>query len=254
MPRVLVVVPTLGQRIPFLRQCLESIRDQGVASDVVIVRPANSEAVDRLAVELGCELMDDPGSLPGAINLGISTHGAGHDFVTWLGDDDLLASDSFRHVSGALDSRPEAVAAYGYCEYIDDGGQILWTSRAGPLATKILKWGPDLVPQPGILIRSHAWRLVGGLDDSYRFAFDLDLLLKLQKIGKIASVQKVVSSFRWHSGSLTVSDRRTNLFESEQAKRTHLRPILRPIAPLWEAPVRVATRVAANRVNQRVGR
>ncbi len=238
----------------FLRQCLESIRDQGVASDVVIVRPANSEAVDQLAAELGCALMDDPGSLPGAINAGISAHGSGHDFVTWLGDDDLLARDSLLHVIGALDARPEAVAAYGYCEYIDDRGQTLWTSRAGPLATKILRWGPDLVPQPGSLIRSHAWFLVGGLDECYRFAFDLDLLLKLQKIGKLVSVQKVVSSFRWHSGSLTVSDRRTNLLESERAKRIHLLPALRPIAPLWEGPVRLATRVAANRVSQRVGR
>ena len=250
-PRVLVVVPTLGERMSFLRQCLESIRDQAVASDIVVVRPMGIEAVDRLAVEFGCGLIDDPGSLPRAINAGVSSQGAGHDFVAWLGDDDVLERGSLAAVASALDEQPEAVAAFGYCRYIDSEGRTLWVSKAGRLAPFLLPWGPDLVPQPGMLIRTHAWDLVGGLDESFRFAFDLDLLLKLQKRGRLASVPEVVSAFRWHGDSLTVSDRTTNLLESERAKRAQLPLVLKPMAPLWERPVRWATRFAANRLNQR---
>jgi len=59
----------------------------------------------------------------------------------------------------------------------------------------------------------------------------------------------VVSSFRWHPDSLTVDDRTKNLKESERAKRNALPAALKPISPLWDAPVRWAIRRAANRVS-----
>jgi GT2 family glycosyltransferase len=102
-----------------------------------------------------------------------------------------------------------------------------------------------------MLVRMDAWQAVGGVDESYRFAFDLDLLLKLKKIGPLVDTGVVVSSFRWHADSLTVSDRTTNLEESERAKRAALSPTARKFAWLWEKPVRVATRAAAAEVNRR---
>ena len=130
----------------------------------------------------------------------------------------------------------------------------MWVNRAGPWASRILGWGPDLIPQPGMLVRLDAWRAVGGLDETYRFAFDLDLLLKLKRLGPLIDVGHVVSSFRWHPDSLTVGDRDTNLAESERAKRNALSPRARSWAWLWEGPVRLATRVAAHEVNRRASR
>ena len=215
------------------------------------MRPDGDDAVDALATEFAATTDDDVGSLAGSINAGIARNLAGHDFVTWLGDDDFLEPESFTAVAAALDTHARAVAAFGHCRYVDDEGRTLWVSKAGSLAPWILPWGPDLIPQPGMLVRAVAWQRVGGLDESYRFAFDLELLLKLKAMGRLVAVNQVVSSFRWHAESLTVSDRTTNLEESERAKRAHLMPALRPVAPLWEAPVRWATRKAANRVSAR---
>ena len=147
---------------------------------------------------------------------------------------------------GALDRNPDAVLAYGACRYIDGDGAELWVSSAGVWAPRILKWGPDLIPQPGMLVRRTAWDRVGGVDESMRFAFDLDLLLKIQPLGEFIDVGQVVSSFRWHGDSLTVSDRATSLHESEVARRRALSPVARRLAWVWEGPVRVATRAAAN--------
>ncbi|MBK9738946.1 MAG: glycosyltransferase [Actinobacteria bacterium] len=253
-PRILLVVATLGERIDFLRETLTSIRGQSVASDVVIVAPAGKELVSALAAEFGAELIPDPGSLTGAINLGMASARAGHDYVNWLNDDDLLEPGSLAATVGALDADRTAVVAFGACRYIDPEGRELWISKAGPWAPRVLKWGPDLIPQPGMLVRRSAWDAVGGLDESFRFAFDLDLLLKLQKLGGLVDVGTVVSSFRWHPDSLTVGDRTTNIEESERAKRLALSPTARRIAWLWEAPVRVATRAAANEVQRRARR
>ena len=251
--RILLIVPTLGQRNEYLAECLASIRGQDVSSDIVVVRPQGDEAVEALARRFDAEPLDDVGSLPGSINEGVNRKWRGHDFVTWLGDDDLLEPGSFSRVCQALDAQPGASVAFGHCRYIDESGKPLWVSKAGRLAPALLSWGPDLVPQPGMLVRSHAWHEVGGLDESYRYAFDLDLLLRLKKVGRLVPVNHVVSSFRWHAQSLTVSDRTTNLSESERAKRSHLPAAMRPLAPIWEFPVRWATRAAAQRVSGRAG-
>jgi GT2 family glycosyltransferase len=99
-----------------------------------------------------------------------------------------------------------------------------------------------------MLFRLDAFRDVGGLDESLQFAMDLDLLLRLKRRGRLVDVGRPVSSFRWHSTSLTVSDRSSSLAESEQVKRRYLPRAVRPLAPLWEAPVRLATRLAARRL------
>lgn len=65
---------------------------------------------------------------------------------------------------------------------------------------------------------------------------------------------EVVSCFRWHGDSLTVSDRTASLDESERVKRRHLSPTARRLAWTWEGPVRVATRLAAREVTRRARR
>lgn len=247
---ILIVIPTLGERVNFLEQTLKSIREQGVPVDILVVAPSGKLAIEELAAIHDCELMPDPGSQTTAINLGIDSAKSHHRFVNWLGDDDRLVPNSLARTAQTLQANREAVVAFGACEYIDSAGKLLWVSRAGKLAPKLLSWGPDLIPQPGMLIRLDAWQKVGGVDTSLRFAFDLDLLLKLRRQGSFIDVGQVVSQFRWHADSLTVSDRTASLNESEAVKRRYLSPTMRKIAWVWEKPVRGATRIAAWKVSR----
>lgn len=251
LAEILIVIPTLGERMEFLEQTLQSIREQGVAVDIVVVAPPNKHDVAQLAKQYDCALLPDPGSLTAAINLGVQSASPQHLFVNWLGDDDRLTPGSLGFTAGALAAIPQAVVAYGACEYIGSTGNLLWVSRAGSWAPRLLSWGPDLIPQPGMLIRRSAWNQVDGVDTTLRFAFDLDLLLKLRRHGSFVDVGEVVSQFRWHADSLTVSDRTTSLNESEAVKRRYLSPRARKIAWLWEKPVRGATRIAAWQVSRK---
>lgn len=251
--RVAIVVPTLGRREAYLRLCLSSIRDQSMPADIVLVGPDSPE-VHACAAEFAATWLPDPGGLPAAINLGVASVLDSHEYVNWLGDDDLLEPGSLAATVACLDSHPAASVAFGACRYIDDDGRELWVSRAGSWGTRVLSWGPDLIPQPGMLVRSSAWRAVGGLDTSYTMAFDLDLLLRLRRVGPLLDVGFTVSSFRWHRDSLTVDNRDRNLAESERAKRTALGPLARRCAWLWERPVRVAITVAAREVHRRAER
>lgn len=249
--RVLIVIPTLGKRPHLLEQTMRSVTAQSVEADVVVVGPRGDTGLAALARDFGAHVMPDPGSQAAAINLGVGSAASHHEFVNWLGDDDLLTVNSLADTTSVLDRDPEAVLAFGACDYIDEAGALLWTSRAGSWAPKILGWGPDLIPQPGMLVRTSSWQAVGGLDESLRFAFDLDLLLSLRKHGDFVFTNSVVSCFRWHPDSLTVADRTQSLDESETVKRRYLGPRARSLAWSWEGPVRLATRIAANRVTRR---
>jgi len=244
----------LGTRQALLAECIESIAGQSVAATIVIVAPQGIAHVEQLAQRVGAVVIADPGGLALAINAGVAVAEPTHEFVNWLGDDDLLEPGALAATVAMLDSHPQSVVAYGACRYIDDSGAELWISKAGSWAPRILKWGPDLIPQPGMLVRRSAWVQVGGLDPSFKFAFDLDLLLKLATHGSFVDVGRVVSSFRWHADSLTVGDRTTSLKESETARRRALGPAARRAAWLWERPVRWATRAAAWELHRRADR
>jgi GT2 family glycosyltransferase len=253
-PRVLLVVATLGRRPEYLAETLTSIRSQGIPADIVIVAPKGDTRIVETARDFGAQLLPDPGSLTKAINRGVESRLPRHMYVNWLNDDDLLTPGSLALTTQLLDSHPEATVAYGACQYIDSEGRDLWVSRAGPWAERILSFGPDLIPQPGMLIRASAWAAVGGLNETYDLAFDLDLLLRLRRLGPLVATSKVVSAFRWHADSLTVEDRAKNIAESERAKRDSLSPMARKLAWIWEPPIRFLTYKAANEVQRRARR
>ena len=253
-PRVLVVIPTLGRRLDYLQQTLQSIQSQSEPAQIVVVLPEGAAEARALATEMSAAIADDPGSMASAINLGVQKALPSVSYVNWIGDDDLLAPESLRTAVDALDARPEAVAAFGYCDYIDPQGAKLWTSRAGRIAPWLMTWGPDLVPQPGMLIKLSAWRNTPGLQDTLHFALDLDLLLSLRKQGPFVRVPRTLASFRWHPDSLTVSNRTASLDESLAVKAHHATSGQRVLIRLLDPMVRFATRLAAQRLNKRATR
>ena len=69
---MLLVVPTLGRRLEYLEQTLASVREQDVPVDLVVVCPPTRRTGARsLAARFGARLLDDPGSLSAAVNLGL---------------------------------------------------------------------------------------------------------------------------------------------------------------------------------------
>lgn len=249
-----MVIPTLGRRIRFLREALHSISSQDVRADVVIVTPTDASDCRELAEQAGASVVDDPGGMTAAINAGWRAAMPHHDYVAWLGDDDVLTPGSLRTAVDALDADDQAVAAFGYCEYIADDGSPIWLSRAGRFAPWLMTWGPDLVPQPGSLFRRSAIDRIGALDEGLRFAMDLDVLIRLRRIGRFVNTRRVQAKFRWHPESNTVADRSGSLDESEMVKRRYYTPLQFRLKALWERPVRVATRLAARRLNARLRR
>jgi hypothetical protein len=132
---------------------------------------------------------------------------------------------------------------YGKCEYIDRSGNKITTNRSGNYARFLMRFGPQLVSQPGSLIRKEAYLAAGGLNHGYKCAFDLDLFIKLQKFGKMHYTPAVLASFRWHADSLTVASRSESVKEAREIRTSALPFYIRKFAAIWEFPISFAIRI-----------
>lgn len=243
-----IVVPTLGLRPAYLEQTLRSIADQDAAVHTVIVGPPQMVEV---AEEYGAQFLPDPGGISAAINCGVASMPVDVRFVGWLGDDDLLADGSISTTADRLEARPDATACFGVCEYVDASGRLVWKSKMRQLAVLSAQIGPNLIPQPGSLVRRSAWQRLNGLDESLLYTMDLDLFLRLNRLGPILSSPQTVAKFRWHSDSTTVSGRASSLEEAYNVRRANGRRGLGWLITLAHKPTVWATVASARKVHEK---
>jgi len=210
-----------------------------------MVVPTAAVHARALGSQYGAVLIDDPGSgMADAVNAGLGAR-TSEEFYVWVGDDDELVPQGVAALMEALGNRPSAVVAYGHCDYIDGTGSVIGRSKAGPLATALLPWGPNLIPHPGTIVRLDALEAVGGFDSRLSYALDLDVFLKLRRVGDFITAPTVSARFRWHAHSATVADRSSSAREAIIVKNRLLPAFLRPLSWVWNYPVAWASQVAA---------
>jgi glycosyltransferase involved in cell wall biosynthesis len=253
--RVGIVVPTLGERPDYLVECLNSIKSASNESSsvfVIIVAPESFDPSSFLEMGLIQKSVEDPGAgLAAAINEGFASMPPEVEYINWLGDDDLLSAGSIDLATKFLDFNPKSVLVFGGCDYIDPAGKLVWTNKSGAFAIPLMRFGPNLVPQPGSLFRKKSFFDVKGLNPIYAWAFDFDLLIQLSKIGKLSYVNRTLASFRWHPESLSVEHRTKSVAEASKVRISHLPFLLRAISWLWEYPVMKATFLAGLQVTEK---
>ena len=249
-----IIVPTLGTRPELLAQCIDSIRAGG-CSVIHIVIPDPSLVQGLVEQGKVAGVVQDPGKgLAAAINAGIGSLPDSITYVNWLGDDDLLTEGSVRLARQVLEADSKVALAFGGCDYVDDSGRTIFRSRSGRWAPWLMYVGPQMVPQPGSLFRVSDFRNVGGLDTGYKFAFDLDLLMKLRGIGRFRYLPHTLSNFRWHAGSLSVGGRGGSVSEASHIRVRYLPRFIRPFSMVWEPIVRRLILLAGARVTSRAAR
>jgi len=251
--KVLVVLPTLGDRLTYLEQTLGTVDAERAQVDLtlVVVLPAGAVQARSIANAHQAVIVEDPRrGISEAINAGIRA-ATNEEYYAWIGDDDLFRPGALTRLRDLLEANPDAVVSYGGCDYIDPQGRVIGTSQAGRAAQWLLPWGPDLIPHPGSMIRLTALRDIGLFDTSLKYVMDLDAFLKLRSRGSFVCTRRPVSAFRWHPHSLTVANRAAASAEAEAVKRRHLPRQLQPMSAAWHVPVKWAASIAARGVSRR---
>jgi hypothetical protein len=254
MPVVGVIVPTIGERPQYLESTLKSIREAGTSYIVLVGRKGFDATAYQNSSLVDLYIDEDGPSVPNKINQGFRALPANIEYITWIGDDDLLAPESLDIATKALDGPDRPVLVFGHCQYIDSDGNDVLVKRSGSWAVPLLRFGPQLIPQPSAFFRRDAFEKVGGLSDKFQFAFDFDLFLKLTKLGQSVFIDQILSSHRWHTTSLTYSRRWDSVREASAVRVANLTLVPRVFSIVWELPIIFATYLAGNILSSKTAR
>jgi len=249
--RVLVVVPTLGQRMPTLERTLGSLRTQpGVIVDIVLVSPTATDALHSMASRFEASLVEEAGHISAAINRGFSTAGPDHRYVAWIGDDDMIPTGALARSAAQLERNPDAVLCFGDCVYVNASGHTMFTRRPPPGAAWLMQFVPGLIKSETCVFRRAAICSVDGLGEQLRYAMDLDLILRLRAVGRFVRCREVQGVFCWHPGSITVANRENSFTEAQTAQRCGSRGFARRVAPLVQPLLKRLFLVMSRRVDR----
>lgn len=210
LPQIAVVTPSFNQE-KFLERTLRSVLDQAYPKLLYAVQDGASkdrspEIIARHASHLHhWESVKDDGQAD-AIHRGFAhlTPALGpNDLMAWLNSDDLLAPGALHFVAAYFAAHPEVDVVYGHRIIIDDDDRDVgrWIMpRHNP---ETLEW-IDYVPQETLFWRKRAWDLAGGIDPTFHFALDWDLLARFQQAGcRMVRVPYFLGAFRVHAEQKT---------------------------------------------------
>ena len=210
LPQVGLVTPSYGQE-KFIERTMLSVLDQHYPKLLYIVQDGGSkdrsaEIIARHAARLRhWESVPDKGQAD-AIHRGfqrLEDALGPNDLMAWLNSDDLLAPGALRFVAEYFATHPEVDVIYGHRIIIDDDDRDVgrWIMPRHNPAT--LEW-IDYVPQETLFWRKRAWDLAGGIDPSFQFALDWDLLARFQQAGAhVVRVPYFLGAFRVHAEQKT---------------------------------------------------
>ena len=203
LPRLAVVTPSF-QQAAFLEQTMQSVLGQtGVPLEYIVQdggsNDGSREILQRHAGRLAYwESAPDKGQADAIVRGFQHATGGPDDLMMYLNSDDLLMPGAARYVAEYFARHPEVDAVYGHRVIIDDDGKEVGRWLSPRTACDDLRF-QDLVPQETLFWRRRIWDRVGGIDRSFRFAMDWDLLLRFQAAGaRIVRLPWFLGLFRVH--------------------------------------------------------
>ena len=92
---------------------------------------------------------------------------------------------------------------YGHRVIIDENDQEIGVWVLPKHNNNVLYYA-DYVPQETLFWRRSLWQKVGGIDESFKFAMDWDMLLRFQDAGAtLVRLPRFLAAFRVHSSQKT---------------------------------------------------
>ena len=205
---VSVIVPSYNHA-KFIETTLRSIMKQTLApAKLMVIDDGSSDGspavIERVLTDcpFPCELLvRDNRGLCATLNEGFERTGG--NYFAYLGSDDLWLPNFLAARVGLLESRPEAVLAYGHTYFIDEENRIIdstadWANYTdGDVRTMLLQTTAPMSPT----VLYHREVLERQRWDEKSELEDYDLYLRLSEHGSFAFDPAVLSAWRRHSAN-----------------------------------------------------
>ena len=216
-PRVSVLFPVYNGG-PYLAEAVQSLLSQTFADfEILAINDGSSDASLPTLKQLAQQdarlrvISRENRGLIATLNEGMER--ARGEYLARMDADDIALPERFAAQVRFLDANPEVVAVGTRALLVDAEGWPLrpfaeLTDHAAIDAAHLQGQGGTIV-HPSVMMRAEALRAVGGYNDRYPHAEDLDLFLRLAEFGRLANLPDILFHYRQQLESVGHKHRKT---------------------------------------------
>lgn len=237
LPLVSIVTPSLNQG-RYLGETIRSIlaQDYPRVEHIVVDGGSTDESLEVLRRYDRIRWISEPDrGQAHALNKGFAL--ANGEILGWLNADDVYLPGGISAAVAALCESGAALVHGGWSQ-IDEQGAVLREVPPIPFDYQLQLEVRNGVSQPGSLFTREAFEAVGGIDESYRYAMDYELWLRLGARYDVQHVDRILAAFRLHAKSKTIGEPQGFWPETWRAARSHGARLRSPLYLDWYLPRR----------------
>jgi glycosyltransferase involved in cell wall biosynthesis len=206
-----------------LADTLASIRAQ-TCQDVehIFVDGGSTDAtLDMIAAYPGNKrvLRDVGGGISRAMNQGIEA--ATGEYIAHLHSDDYYASEDVLATVAKRFAAEHVDWVFGNIQVLKDGA-LIPPYTMHPFSYSSFAAGKASIPHPAVFIRKAAFGRVGMFDEKLKYAMDIDLWLRLGAVAEPAMVNRPLTVFRDHAGSVSSANKIKARQEEFTVRKRHM--------------------------------
>jgi glycosyltransferase involved in cell wall biosynthesis len=227
-PLVSIVTPSLNQGC-YIEQAIESVlaQDYPRIEHIVVDGGSTDETLEILRRHSHLRWVSEPdGGQAAALNKGFRL--AQGTIFGWINADDYYLPGAVSAAVALLEESGCALVHGGWRQVAEDGRTIRDVALI-PFDFRRQLEASNAVAQPGTLFTRAAFEAVGGVDESFRYALDYELWLKLGGRFEVRHVNRVLAAYRYHATSKTVAESEGFVAETWRASRSHGARLRSPI-------------------------